>query len=125
MNWTFVFIIVAVGISIGTLFGISRARALEPSREVVAWELIDAGALLVDTRTSGEFAAGHLDGALNISHDETEARVSEYGDDKARQIVVYCRSGKRAGVAEKVLRAHGFTRVHNGGGYEALLKAKP
>ena len=95
----------------------------KPSRESMAWELIAAGALVVDVRTEKEFAAGHLDGALNIPHDQTEQRLAEYGADKSQPIVVYCRSGRRSSAAESVLKKNGFTAVHNGGGYEGLMTA--
>lgn len=101
----------------------SAGEAAKPTREAIALELIAAGALLVDVRTPEEFAAGHLEGALNIPHDQTEARLAEYGTDKSASIVVYCRSGRRSGIAEDILTKNGFTAVHNGGGYEALMAA--
>lgn len=103
-------------------YSASRASASEPekSREETGLELISNGALLVDVRTEAEFQAGHLEGALLIPFDETAQRISEYGTDKDRQIVLYCRSGNRAGKAEKTLRDLGYTNVHNAGGLEAL-----
>jgi phage shock protein E len=67
--------------------------------------------LLLDVRSPQEFAEGHVAGALNIPFNEVRDRVTELGDDKAREVVVYCRSGKRAGLAEKTLRKLGFTAV--------------
>ena len=80
---------------------------------------------MVDARTPAEFEAGHLEGAINIPHDQTAARLAEFGDDKAQPIVVYCRSGRRSGLAQGVLQDEGFTQVHNAGGYEAMIAAKP
>ena len=114
--------VIAMMISLGA--GLSAAQAGdEKSRETMALELIAAGALLVDVRTPKEYEAGHLDGAINIPHDQTAERLAEYGADKTRSIVVYCRSGRRSGVATKVLTENGFTAVHNGGGYEGILAA--
>ena len=90
-----------------------------------AWEAIKAGALVVDVRGANECASGMLDGAINIPHTEVEARLAEFGDDKARAIVVYCASGKRSGMARDVLVGAGFTNVINGGGYNDMLGAKP
>ena len=106
-------------------YSATKAKAEETGREAVGWHLIAEGALLVDVRTPAEFASGHLDGAINISHEQTADRLSEYGDDKSRSIVVYCRSGNRSGIAEGILAEHGFANVHNGGGYEAMLAVKP
>lgn len=82
--------------------------------------LLENGALLVDVRSKGEFDSGHLDGALNIPHTEVEARLVEFGADKSKPIVVYCRSGNRSGMAKDVLTSNGFTSVYNGGGYGSL-----
>ena len=94
------------------------------SREERAWALLDQGALLVDVRTPAEYAQGHLEGAINIPHDQIARRVAEFGQDKGRPIVVYCRSGRRSGIALETLDGLGFTRVHNGGGYDSLSSVR-
>ena len=103
----------------------STETNLTETREAKGWALIAAGALLVDVRTADEFSAGHLDGALNIPHDQVAARLAEFGADKSRDVVLYCKSGRRAGVAETVLAENGFSAVFNAGGYEPMLAAKP
>ncbi len=62
--------------------------------------------LVLDVRSPEEFAAGHVPGAVNIPHDQVARRVSEI-DDK-RWVLVYCQSGRRAGIAEGVLADAGF-----------------
>jgi len=64
---------------------------------------------VLDVRTPEEFAAGHVPGAVNISHEQLAARLAEVPKDK--DVVLYCRSGKRAGMAADVLRANGYTRL--------------
>lgn len=125
MNLTNFLIVAVLGLAIGGYVTFGKASATDPAREARGWELIADGALLVDVRTPKEFSAGHLEGAINISHDQTLERLAEYGDDKSRSIVVYCRSGRRSGIAEGLLEEHGFTNVHNGGGYEAMMAVKP
>ena len=75
----------------------------------------------VDVRTSGEFAGGHVAGALNIPHDQMELRYRELEPYRNHRIIVYCRSGRRSEVALSVLRAKGFPHVENGGGLEDLI----
>ena len=79
------------------------------------------GALVIDVRTQAEFATGHVDGATLLPHDEMAARIDEVvklaGGDRDKPIVLYCRSGGRAGKAKQVLIDQGFTRVTNMGGY--------
>ena len=96
----------------------SRIEPLEARTRVAE------GALLVDVRGLEEFASGHVDGALNIPHDQVERRLSEFGEDKNREVVLYCGSGRRAGLAQETLKSHGFTRVYNSGGYDSWRALK-
>ena len=72
-----------------------------------------AGALILDVRTTNEYAAGHVPSAVNVPHDQVTARLTELGDDLTRPVVVYCESGRRAGRAESVLLEAGFTDVRH------------
>ena len=74
--------------------------------------LVENGATLVDVRTPGEFASGHIDGARNIPVDVLGGRLRELSE-KDATIVVYCRSGARSGRASKILTSNGFTNVHD------------
>ena len=89
----------------------------------LAHRLVEQGALLLDTRTPEEYAAGHIEGAVNIPHDQVAAeieRIAELtGGDKSKPIVVYCRSGRRSGMAKQTLAEHGYGRVSNLGGMSA------
>ncbi len=67
--------------------------------------------VLLDVRTVDEFVAGHIPNALNIPHKELEARLAELSGDKNTQIVIYCRSGRRAEVAKQVLVTKGFSQL--------------
>ena len=66
---------------------------------------------ILDVRTPEEYSSGHVPGAINVPHDQIAARSGEFAAMKDREFVVYCRSGKRAGMAEADLRAAGFSRV--------------
>lgn len=88
--------------------------------EAQAYNLVAGGALLVDVRTPQEYQAGHIPGAVNISHDQMKARLGELGPDKDRQIVLYCRSGRRTGIAKGVLADAGFTNVFDAKRYDRM-----
>lgn len=64
---------------------------------------------LLDVRTPEEYAAGHIAGAVNVPHDQLATRLAEVPKDK--DVVLYCRSGRRAGIAADVLAANGYTRL--------------
>jgi len=89
-----------------------RAGRADPS---VVHEKIKAGALVVDVRTPAEVAAGAYQGAINIPLDQVEKRLADFGDHN-HPVVLYCRSGHRAGVAKSILQKNGFSDVTNGGG---------
>jgi rhodanese-related sulfurtransferase len=52
-------------------------------------------------------------GARNIPHTEIAARLAELGDARERDVVVYCRSGRRSELALDALREAGFTRLYH------------
>ena len=76
--------------------------------------------LLIDVRSEGEYADGHVPGAINIPHNELEQRLTELSNVKNSQVVLYCRSGTRAGIAKKILATNGFKQLdHLSGDYLA------
>ncbi|WP_077755615.1 rhodanese-like domain-containing protein [Shewanella psychrophila] len=90
----------------------------------VTWDKIDAGATVIDVRTAEEFAAGHLDNAINIPFEEIAAEIKKLDIAKDTQIVLYCRSGRRSGIAFDTLVSEGYTNSYNGGGFETLSQFK-
>ncbi len=74
--------------------------------------------ILLDVRSPEEYASGYLQGALNIPHDQIEAEIAAVVPDKTAQVILYCRSGRRAKTAQETLRAMGYTDVSNFGGLE-------
>ena len=75
-------------------------------------------AILLDVRSPEEYAEGHLQGAVNIPHDRIGAEIAAVVPDKSAQVILYCRSGRRANTALETLRAMGYTNVSNYGGLE-------
>lgn len=89
----------------------SDATTIEPSTlaQRLAWG--DQSLVVLDVRTPEEFAEGHVAGARNIPHTEIAARLAELAGARDRDLVVYCRSGRRAELALAELRKAGFTRL--------------
>jgi len=77
-----------------------------------ARELVAQGARLVDVRSPGEFAGGHLPGAVNIPVGEIGSRHGEIGE-RSKPVVVYCASGMRSASAASTLKGLGFLEVHD------------
>lgn len=84
------------------------------------------GAVVLDVRTATEFESGALEGAVNIPHTQVEGELAKIRGmleaQNASTVVVYCRSGRRSGIAAGVLDEAGV-KVVNGGGYEDLKAA--
>jgi rhodanese-related sulfurtransferase len=75
--------------------------------------IIEEGAFLVDVRTPGEFAEGHVKGSVNIPLDVISNQIQQFKNKK--NIVVFCRSGNRSGQAKIILENNGIQHVTNGG----------
>lgn len=75
--------------------------------------MLDAHAApaLLDVRTPAEYRAGHIAGALNIAVDELAARHGALGFRRGQEIVVYCKSGRRAAHARQILQSLGYVHV--------------
>ncbi len=68
--------------------------------------------LVLDVRSPKEFDTGHIAGAKNLPYDEVGDRISELGDARDREVVVYCERGFRAAKAADALEGAGFRVVH-------------
>ena len=92
------------------------AQGSLPAEQTEATDL--STAILLDVRSPEEYASGHLQGARNIPHDRIEAEIAAIAPDKSAQIILYCRSGRRADTAMKTMQAMGYENVSNYGGLE-------
>lgn len=72
--------------------------------------------IILDVRTEEEFDEEHIDNAIVIPVDEIEERVESVLTEKAKKILVYCRSGKRSLKACEKLLKLGYTNVLDFGG---------
>ena len=71
----------------------------------------DKAPFVLDVRAPEEYVTGHVPGAVNIPHDQIAARLAEVPKDK--DVVLYCRSGRRAAMAGEVLSGNGYTRLQH------------
>jgi len=71
----------------------------------------DTSLFVLDVRTPKEYAAGHVPGAVNVPYDQVAAQLAEIPKDK--DVVLYCHSGRRAGLAAEVLEANGYTKLEH------------
>ena len=79
---------------------------------------ISADTVIIDVRTPGEFASGHLEGAVNIDIQSPDFAAQVMELDKDGEYFIYCRSGNRSGQAISQMDKMGFTDMTNGGGVQ-------
>ena len=84
-------------------------------------KLIKEDAVLVDVRSSEEFAEGSVDGAINIPVDVLQDNIEKFPADKP--IIVFCKSGNRAEKAIKILEENNILDVVNGGSWQNVKRA--
>jgi len=75
----------------------------------------DGSVTLLDTRTVGEYARGHIEGFVNIPVDELRTRIHEL--DPGKPVYVICQSGLRSYIATRILTGHGFEAYNFAGGF--------
>lgn len=104
------------------VIGMQWLKAASRVTDEQARELIKKGALIVDVRTAGEYAAGSVKGATNIPLDRFEAGIQKVAPDKAKPLLLHCRSGTRSAAALKIAQQLGYTNAHNLGGFDRARK---
>ena len=86
--------------------------------ETAQWSQIDEfedrGFQLVDVRTSSEYVAGSIPGAMSMPVDEIRGRVAELTN---KDVLVNCQVGQRGHTATMLLKELGFNAVNLDGGY--------
>jgi phage shock protein E len=97
--------------AIKKLFGIGPATDFA--------QLVKQGAVIIDVRSKGEYAGGHIRGSLNIPLDQLNNNLNKLKN-KNSAIITCCASGMRSSSAKSLLISRGYTAVYNGGGWSSL-----
>lgn len=81
---------------------------------------------LVDVRTPEEFAAGHIEGAINIDYRDPNFKQMLTKVDKTKPVAVYCKKGGRSNACSKVMEKEGFVKIFDlrGGITQWVFKGK-
>lgn len=103
--------VIAVGVLLTGCSSSSSATNLDS--KAFSNKIAEPGVVILDVRTAGEFAAGHIEGAINIDVEgmQFESGIAEL--DKGATIAVYCQSGRRSGIAVDKMSEAGFTSLFN------------
>ena len=69
--------------------------------------------VVVDVREASETAGGKISKAIQIPVTALKTRIAELDKHKDKTVLVYCKTGARAGAACKQLSQAGFEKVYN------------
>jgi NADPH-dependent 2,4-dienoyl-CoA reductase/sulfur reductase-like enzyme/rhodanese-related sulfurtransferase len=104
--------------------GMIAANVLRGDVPLAEWETLSStAALLVDVRQPEEFAAGHIEDAINLPLPQLRIRLGELPHD--REIWVNCGVGQRSYYALRILLQHGFKAKNLSGGFTTYKAFRP
>ncbi len=81
---------------------------------------IAKGAIILDVRTEGEYATGHIEGSVNMPLGKLREKYRDL--DPGKVYITTCSHGLRSVKAESLLKERGFRQVFNGGAWSDLRK---
>ena len=96
-----------------TACGGSSANVTNLDVDGFASNIKNPGVIVLDVRTPGEFATGHIENAINIDVEGMTFDSEIAKLDKNVEYAVYCRSGRRSVVATEKMAEAGFTKLTN------------
>lgn len=104
----------AIALALTAVFALAACSA--PAAPTVT---VTSNAVIVDVRTSDEYDAGHLDGAVNVDvqSPDFDSLITALPTDG--EYVVYCASGNRSSSAVERMEGLGFTKITDAGGISA------
>jgi phage shock protein E len=102
------------------MFGLFKKSSGNDQQAIV--DAIKNNAYLVDVRSKMEFSMGTVPGAVNIPVDDIANHIATLK--KKENIVVFCRSGSRSGMAKSILERNGVQNVFNGGTVQQVKQLK-
>jgi rhodanese-related sulfurtransferase len=105
-------LLVAFGLLI-VLVGCGSASSSEKT-------MLTANTIIIDVRTPAEYAEGHVEGSINLDLESGQLEAELPNLDPAQPYIVYCRSGRRSGVAVEIMKASGFNQITD---YQTLENA--
>ena len=104
--------------------GMIAANVLRGDVPVARWEALpETEAMVLDVREPAEFAAGHVEGAINVPLPQIRDRLNELP--REREIWLYCGVGQRSYYASRILLQHGFKVRNMPGGFKTYGHFRP
>ena len=93
--------------------GGSSANINNLDADAFASDINNPGVVVLDVRSAGEFASGHIQNAINIDVEAANFDTKIAKLDKTVEYAVYCHSGRRSGIAADKMAKAGFEKITN------------
>jgi phage shock protein E len=114
VNWIVIIVLGALLVASACTLYRNRSGQRDISQaQLLEWMEQKSNLCILDVRTSGEYASGHIPGAINIGFREISAHLDELAAYKDKNVVVYCEHGPRARKAQSTLTKAGFPNVYH------------
>lgn len=115
MKYTFIIVAVAaLGVLVFSQKNDQQPKSSEANQFSRIQQAMAGGAILLDVRTPDEYAAGHIEGAANLSLQDIQSGALP-DVDTSKTVYVYCQSGNRSAQAAVILKKAGYTVEDLGG----------
>ena len=99
----------------------STIKSITPQEALELMENEDV--IILDVRTSWEFTEGHIKNAKNLDFTDPDFNDNLQKMDKNKKYIVYCKTGRRGGMALETMEEAGFSNVYNLiGGYDGWIE---
>lgn len=110
-------------VQICLLFVLGLAPAVQGGTNAANSAIVETNRVyVIDVRTEAEWNNGHIKNAILVPYDQIKERIAEVTTDKTASIVLYCRSGRRSGIAQRSLKEMGYRNVQNLGSLQDAEK---
>lgn len=115
-------VIVTLAITTSLIFGSCSNKVITANnqQEILATlnhvhqiDLTNKNNILIDVRTSDEYAEGHLPQSINIDVKNSNFENQIQKLDPKKNYYIYCRSGIRAKLATEKMQEQGLKKVYN------------
>lgn len=93
--------------------GASTVKVNNLNADAFASDINNPGVVIVDVRSAGEFATGHIQNAINIDVESANFDTKIAKLDKSVEYAVYCHSGRRSAIAAEKMSNAGFEKITN------------
>ncbi len=112
----YIILAVIVVLIIGITACTRRSKMYTEISPEQAKKMQDQGNLIIDVREPDEYAAGHIEAAVNVPLSSLESGIISVAPAKDTTLLIHCQSGRRSKIAADMLVKMGYTNIYEFGG---------